>query len=295
LAGAEVRGNRIFGSNIGRPSGAASTVGGGDGNDAAGNTSTVGGGFGNAASGTSSTVSGGSGNIASGTNSTVGGGIGNTASDSQTTIGGGNDNLATGTSSTVGGDWSNDATGLYATVSGGDSNTAVGNLSFVGGGSFNTSSGTYSSVSGGSHALASHYGESALSAGIFSSDGDAQASAYILRGSTTTAAATELFLNATSARLALAEDRALTFDILVIAESSAGTAAGYQMRGAVRNWGGTTSFIGIPLVTSVEDIPAWNAVVEVDDVNDALVILVTGAAGTTIRWVAAVRTVEVNW
>ena len=38
---------------------------------------------------------------------------------------------------------------------------------------------------------------------------------------------------------------------------------------------------------------AWNATVAADDANDALVIQVNGAAGTTIRWVATVRTAEV--
>ena len=58
----------------------------------------------------------------------------------------------------------------------------------------------------------------------------------------------------------------------------------------------TTGFIGAPTVTTLgEDVAAWNVVVQADNGNDTLVIQATGAAGTTIRWVATVRTAEVAW
>jgi hypothetical protein len=41
-----------------------------------------------------------------------------------------------------------------------------------------------------------------------------------------------------------------------------------------------------------EDDSAWDATVEADNTNDALVIKVTGSASATIRWVATVRTTE---
>jgi hypothetical protein len=42
-----------------------------------------------------------------------------------------------------------------------------------------------------------------------------------------------------------------------------------------------------------EDVAAWDVSVAKDVANKALVIKATGAAATTIHWVASVRTVEV--
>ncbi len=86
------------------------------------------------------------------------------------------------------------------------------------------------------------------------------------------------------------------FRILVVARSSSHASAGYHIRGVVENTGGATAFVGTPAVTPLgEEVAAWNVAVEADDTHDGLVIKVTGAAGTTIRWVATVRTAEVAW
>ena len=54
--------------------------------------------------------------------------------------------------------------------------------------------------------------------------------------------------------------------------------------------------MGAPMVDILgEDVTAWDATVEVDNTNGALVIKVKGAASATTRWVASVRTVEVGW
>lgn len=67
--------------------------------------------------------------------------------------------------------------------------------------------------------------------------------------------------------------------------------------GIIENSSGTTQFIGGPPTTAVlgEDDSTWNVQVIADDTNDALVILITGGSGDDVRWVASVRTVEVNW
>ncbi len=39
----------------------------------------------------------------------------------------------------------------------------------------------------------------------------------------------------------------------------------------------------------------WAAYASADDGSDALVVKVVGASGVTIRWVATVRTTEVQW
>ena len=228
---------------------------------------------------------------------TVAGGWGNTASEGGATVGGGNGNTASGYGSTAGGGNGNTASGSRASVGGGDGNAASGYVSTVGGGWGNTASGEFATVAGGWNASATHYGEMAYASGDFTNPGDAQASEYVLRNITINATQTELFLDGGSSRLTLASGRALSFDILIVAEASTnGDSAGYHITGLIKNSSGTTALVGTPKVTILgEDVAAWNAVVAADNTDAALSIQVSGAAGKTIRWVASVRTVEVNW
>ena len=232
---------------------------------------------------------------------TVGGGSGNVAGGSHATVGGGNSNIASGTYSTIGGGANNTANGVQrATVGGGGHNSASGYYATVAGGNLNTASGAYAAVAGGSDADASHYGEFALAGGRFSypGAGQAQTSVYVLRRTTTSGTATDLFLDGDTAMqsLTVAAGRTVTFDILVVARTEAGASAGYQFLGVIENQGGTTGFIGTPQKTVLgEDVASWDVNVIADNANDALVIRVTGAAATTVRWVATARTVEVAW
>lgn len=130
--------------------------------------------------------------------------------------------------------------------------------------------------------------------GKFANVGDAQTSTYVLRKQTTDGAQTEIFLDASSNRITIASGRTVTFDILIAARSTTGSSAGYQIYGVIENVSGTTALIGAITKTVLgEDVAAWDATTEADDTNDALVIKVTGAASTTIRWVTTVRTAEV--
>ena len=89
------------------------------------------------------------------------------------------------------------------------------------------------------------------------------------------------------------------FHVLVVGTTSGGATAGtYELTGAIKNNGGTTSLIGSVTQTAVnEDAGAgtWDATAIADNTNNALVIQVTGASGTNIRWVARVETAEVTW
>jgi hypothetical protein len=270
------------------------TVGGGRTNTAGGVEATVGGGLANTASGLQATVSGGAANAASGPNATVGGGISNTASQTNATVGGGEGNTAT-TGATVGGGLANTAGGAQATVGGGVGNTASGIDATVGGGQLNTASATFTTVPGGSRASASIFGQMAYASGQFAAIGDAQTSLYVLRNTTTDATPTDLALNGANAPLTLTPGRTMTYDILIAARSTGGQSAGYHMLGVIENNGGTTTQLaGFTKSVLGEDVAAWDANVTADNGNDALVITVTGAAATTIRWVAVVRTVEVS-
>jgi hypothetical protein len=89
------------------------------------------------------------------------------------------------------------------------------------------------------------------------------------------------------------------FDILVLGRASAGASAGYQIKGMIANVGGASTFlVGTPTVTILtENFATWNATVEADAANQALVIKVTGDPGgnNPVRWVASLRTVEVTY
>jgi len=224
---------------------------------------TVGGGYVNTASGSCATVSGGYGNTASGARATVGGGAGNTASGNYTTFGG-VDNTASGYATTV---W----------------------------GSRNSASDQYSTVPGGYYASASHYGEMAHASGRFAATGDAQASLYVLRRTSTGTAYTELFLDGSGQRITIPDNRAMAFEILVVGhDNTDNQAAGYRFWGIIKNVGGTVSFVESVDKSQKDDDDSWDARVQADDTNDALVIEVRGN-NETVRWVATVRTSEVSW
>lgn len=236
------------------------------------------------------------GTVGGGISNTVGLDDGNASLQGHATVGGGNNNNATAGYTTVAGGYVNTASGNIASVGGGSSNTAIGNYSTVAGGINNTASGNNSTVPGGSNAAATHDGEMAVAAGSFAQAGDAQRSVYVMRNETSDATLTDLFLNGSSSRLTIPASRTVTFEILVVGRTSSGTSAGYRFTGVIERQGSATAFVGSPnKVILGEDDSAWDADVVADNGNDALVIQVTGAAATTIRWVATVHTAEVSY
>jgi hypothetical protein len=178
----------------------------------------------------------------------------------------------------------------------GQYNTGSGTASTVNG-QYNTASGDNASIPGGQRAIASHPGEMAYANGRFAVDGDAQTSIYILRGTSTTDLYTELFLDGASARLTIPSNRVLFFDIRIVGVNTGnGNVGVYRQTGYVKNIGGTTTAIVTPYDgVEVEDALAWAVALAADDTNDAFKILVLGASGQTIRWVATVLTVEVSY
>ena len=226
------------------------------------------------------------------------------------TVGGGSANSATGGDSTIGGGWHNTASSGFATVSGGYTNTVGAEAATIGGGGFNhadrehatigggegnVASGDFAVVPGGKYAVASHYGEMAHASGSFSERGDAQASFYVLRNTTSDGTPAELYLDGDDDWLTIAGDRTLAFDILVAAASDGGLSAGYTIQGVIENVGGNTGFVGTPTVTELGEDHDWAVAVGADNISNGLVIWVTGEAATDIRWVATVRTAEVAW
>jgi len=287
-------------------SGIDATIGGGTTNIANALTSTVGGGSTNTARSQGSVVAGGEGNIAGDAGAanarcTVGGGDTNVASGQESTIAGGNQNQATGTQSAVGGGDSNLASATESTIAGGNGNIASGTQSTVGGGASNTASGQQSVVPGGANGIADKYGQMAWSGcNSFASQGDAQASWFMLRRATTDATASELFLDGASLKLTIPSGKSWMFQIMMVARKSDGLTSIYKSEGVISNVAGTTTLPNPASSTEIFDGIGLAAMptpfaITADNANDALVITVTGVIATNIRWVATVTVVEVNF
>lgn len=290
----------VGGGAINHATETGATIGGGTWNRANGKYATVAGGgaagAGNEASGEGASVGGGMANTAGGAKATVAGGQQNTANGEMAAVVGGFGSVATGDGSTVGGGTNNNASGKNAAIAGGELNAAGGNWSSVSGGSGNQATAAYATVPGGFQAHAAAYGQVAHAAGAFSVAGDAQASVYVLRKTTTDATPLMLALEGGGERLTIVPGRSMAFQILVVGRSDGGASAGYWIRGLIENSGGATAFVGAPTVTILgEDVMSWSVAVSANDTADSLDITATGAAGTTVRWVATVHTAEVAW
>ncbi len=142
----------------------------------------------------------------------------------------------------------------------------------------------------------------AYASGQFANPGDAQSSLFVVRGSATGANPINLWLDgdAITRRILVPNNATWAFEILIVGRTSTGTSAIYHIRGGIKNVSGTTSIVGtLPAATTVAadaGAASWGGVTVVaDDANDALQVRVTGAAATTIRWVANVRTSEVTY
>ncbi len=281
-----------FGNGAG---GFASFIGGGT-NNRAMDYAVIGGGVLNQAVGRASTVGGGDNNKSVGDWSAITGGAFNNAQGVLSAIGGGRNNSAIGGSSVIPGGSRNFAYGSHDTVAGGLGNIASNTVSTVGGGLQNSALSFGSTIAGGINAQATNYGQQAYSSGRFANNGDAQNSTYVLRRSTSAPGWNELFLDGVSQRMHISPGATWTFDVLIAAQSTTGDSAGYRFYGVIENVGGITSFVGaVAAITQGEDIPAWNAQVFADNVNDSLGIRVMGTSGNAVRWVATVRTVEAKF
>jgi hypothetical protein len=148
---------------------------------------------------------------------------------------------------------------------------------------------------------ANRYGQITHASGRFAVNSDAQREEYVVRRQTADATPTELTCDGQSGtgttRISIATDSAYTFSALIVGRATAANdnSAGYKIEGVIDNNAGTTAFVGTPTVTVLgEDTAAWDCTAVADNTNDALVIQVTGAAATNIRWVASVRLVKVT-
>lgn len=282
-------------------SGANSVITGGKNNTASATDSHVGGGSMNTASGADSTVGAGVSNTASGANACVAGGTGNTASDIDAFVGGGNTNVASAQDAGVICGVGNVASGGEAFIGGGNGNLASGGDAVISGGESNIASGIYSSVPGGNAANANQYGQVAHASGAFTTQGDAQASEVIFRGSTANATQTEIFLDGAATRLTVPNNTSWGFEIMCVARRSDGTSAVLTSIGGIKNDAGVVVVIAaVAASTVVADgsagaIVAGSLVVDADDPNNSLRVRVTGVIAESWRWCARCRLVELGF
>lgn len=160
------------------------------------------------------------------------------------------------------------ASGAYSCIPGGYGSTASGDMSFA----------------FGAYALANHNGEFAFSGQP--SNAGKQFSFATSHNQTTNATPTELLLYG-GTRFTVASETLYSYRITVIGRrTDTTTVAKYVFEGLIKNDGGTTTLPVSAKTVVFEDVAGWDAAVTADNTNDALVITVTGAAATTIEWMA---------
>lgn len=304
-SGGDARGNKaidlqstvITASQV--ASGGYASIGGGKQNTASGYFSGVSSGFYNTCSGYQATIGGGYKNVASGSRSTISGGRQNEASGSSSFIGGGANNDATGSGSSVLGAFNSVASGSYSNVSGGKNNNATEYGSTVAGGLSNVASGMFSIVTGGYFGKSYLYGQRAKASSAFSfTQGSAQMSELTGSVQTTNATPAIISLDGSGGSLPILPDsRTWQFVVSIVARKSDGTSAAYIRHGCIKRVGSTTSLVGAVSTLGTDCVDGgaatWAVAITADDTNEALQIQVTGAASSTIRWVAKIELTEV--
>jgi len=300
-----------------------SVIIGGDSNNSIATYSSVVGGSSNTASGSSAAVVGGSSNTASGSNAAVVGGGINTASGASTAVVGGTSNVSSGSSSVILGGTVNNASNINSTIVGGQNNivnqlnsTIVGGTgntasavrASVFGGYFNTANSSDSVVVGGGRGTARSivanfvYPSSLIPIANFT--GVQQLATLLLGRETTDATATVLASNASAAgttnQVILPNNSAYFFRGEVVAGvTGAGDTKGWTVEGVIKRGANAAStvLVGTTVMSSYGDAGAvtWVVAVTADTTNGGLAITVTGAAATTIRWVAQIRTTEMTY
>jgi len=256
-------------------------------------------------------------NVASGDWSTVAGGRGNQATNVGAFIGGGgydgggsvSPHTASGQASFIGGGLSNFNSGYAGVVAGGFSNTASNTAPAIGGGAGNVANGNYSAIMGGfrgtTRGVVGNHVFPACNDPVAGVLGVSQSALLVLGVQTTDATATVLRSNTSAAsgtnQIILPNNSAYYFKGSVIANvTGAANGAAWDFTGAIMRGAnaGSTVLIGTPAINRVaasSGATAWTISLTADTTNGGLAVTVTGAASTTIRWVAKLETTEVTY
>ena len=188
--------------------------------------------------------------------------------------------------------------GANGSIIGGYLNTASGLRSAILGGYSNAATVDYS-IAMGSQAKSDKYGKIAHATGAFATTGDAQGAIYVLRADTTDATATVLTTNnataASTNQIVAASDTCIMFSGTIVAmQNGAQDQGGWEIKGLLKNDGGTTTLVSSNIQTFAEG-NGWAVALSADNTNNALAITCTGEAAHNIRWVANIQTSEVTY
>lgn len=121
-------------------------------------------------------------------------------------------------------------------------------------------------------------------------------SQYVLHGTTTNATETEILTVGDSARIPVATDTTLLYEVSIVARrtDATGESASWHLKGCADNFSGTVADVGsVYEIAVAQDDVALAVDVRADNTNNAINVFVTGAASKTIRWTAIVKTTEV--
>ncbi len=137
----------------------------------------------------------------------------------------------------------------------------------------------------------------AFAAGYFAANGDAQGSMYILRCDTTDATATVLTTTNAAGQwynqITAQNDSCIMFSGTVVAmQNGAQDQGGWEVKGLLKNDGGTTTLVSSNIQTFA-DGNGWVVALSADNTTNSLAITCTGEASHNIRWVANISTSEV--
>lgn len=181
-----------------------------------------------------------------------------------------------------------------AGIFGGQYNTVNAFRSCVIGGTYSQTNGIESFASG-KQANAARQGDFSRSSGQFGTVGDAQYTFNTLRCLTSSTSATELFIDGGSTQFTLPTSMRIAFDVLIVASDSSGNTASWQVRGCIKNQGGTVSLVGTPTITSLgadSSASSWTVAATADNTNKALSLKITAVAN--VKCVAHVRATELT-
>ena len=155
------------------------------------------------------------------------------------------------------------------------------------------------SIAIGREGRSNQIGKFVFSNGMFALAGDAQGGQFILKADTTDATATVLTTNNSTAastnQIVASTDTCIMFSgTLVAMQNGAQDQGGWEIKGLLKNDGGTTTLVSSNIQTFA-DGNGWTVALTADNTNNALAITCTGEAAHNIRWVANISTSEVTY
>jgi len=158
---------------------------------------------------------------------------------------------------------------------------------------------SWNSVCIGANSKADRTGKIAFAAGVFAVTGDAQGGQFILRRLTTDATPKTLSTTggngSASNQIVANADTCIMFSgTLVAMQNGAQDQGGWEIKGLLKNDGGTTTLVSSNIQT-FDDGNGWTVALSADNTNNALAITCTGEAAHNIRWVANIQTSEVTY